>query len=78
MTCLSTREDAFKAGRIAWQEGKAPLHDLTGHMNAIGVPAHFQTAWLNGLESAIDEEGLDTDPDSDGFGWERKALSAAS
>lgn len=70
----ATREEAVAAGRAA-SETSVPLHDLTNHMNAVGVPQHLHGAWLCGLEAGLEDQGFDTDPDSDGHGWERKALS---
>jgi len=70
----ATREEAVAAGRAASLEG-VPLHDLTGHMNAIGIPPELQGSWLCGLEAGLEDQGLDTDPDSDGHGWERAAFA---
>lgn len=70
----ATREEAVAAGRAASQ-GSVPLHDLNGHMAAIGIPAELRGAWLSGLETGLEEQGFDTDPDSDGHGWERHALA---
>jgi hypothetical protein len=77
VTVPTTREEASAAGRAAYEQGGVPLHDLAGHMNAIGVPRELQGSWLAGLEDAMEDAGLDTDPDSDGHGWERRALSSA-
>ena len=71
----ATREEAVAAGRAASEEG-VPLHDLAGQMASIGIPAELQGAWLSGLEAGLEEQGFDTDPDSDGHGWERRALAS--
>ncbi len=70
----ATREEAVAAGRAA-SRGPVPLHDLSGHMAEIGVPPHLQGAWLSGLEAGLEDQGFDTDSDSDGHGWERQALA---
>lgn len=69
-----TREEAVAAGHAASQ-GTVPLHDLAGHMAAIGIPLYLQGAWLSGLEAGLEDQGFDCDPDSDAHGWERRALS---
>ena len=72
----TTREEARAAGYAAAETGGVPLHDIGGHMKSIGVPIELQGAWMAGLEDALEEAGFDTDPDSDGHGWERRALAA--
>ena len=75
MNAPTTRDEAREAGRLAWNTGGVPLHDITGHMVAIGIPQDLRGSWMAGLESAMEDDGIDTDPDSDGHGWERAALA---
>lgn len=69
------RDSARQAGRNAVEAGQVPLYDITGHMNAIGLPQSLHGAYLAGIEDALEDQGGDTDPDSDGYGWERQALA---
>lgn len=71
------RDAAYHAGRQAAEEG-VPLHDLTGHMDRIGIEQHLRGSWLSGVESFYEDQGVDTDPDSDGYGWERRALAGTA
>lgn len=74
---ITTAAEAKAAGRAAQDNRQVPLHDITGHMNAIGVPRSLHYAYLGGIEDSLEDDGVDTtaDPDSDGYGWERKALA---
>jgi hypothetical protein len=74
VTAPTTPEEAYAAGHAAWAAG-VPLHDITGHLDLIGVPTALRGRWISGLEDAMEEDGVDTDPDSDGHAWERRALS---
>lgn len=71
----TTTAEAVAAGRAAFEAGGVPLHDISGHMANIGIPAALRGSWLCGLEAAAEDAGFDTDPDSDGHGWERRALA---
>lgn len=53
-----TREQAYDAGRAAAHT--APLHDLTTHMQQVGIPLNAQGAYLAGIEDAL---GIDPDGD---------------
>lgn len=73
---MQTADEARAAGRAAANEGGVALHDLTGHMNAIGVPAALQGFWLTGLEQGLEDLGFNVEGDEgDGHDWERKALA---
>lgn len=69
-------DTAYKAGREAQEAGRVPLHDITGHMVAVGIPVGLHGRYLAGIEDALEDQGYDTDPDSDGYAWERRALAA--
>lgn len=75
---FATAAEARAAGRTAQDNRQVPLHDITGHMYAIGLPRTLHSAYLGGIEDSLEEDGVDTtsDPDADGYGWERKALAS--
>src|SRR3546814_5041962 len=74
---ITTAAEARAAGRAAQDNREVPLHDITGHMYAIGVPRSLHYAYLGGIDDSLEDDGVDTtaDPDADGYGWERKALA---
>jgi hypothetical protein len=74
---ITTPEEARLAGRTAQDDRQVPLHDITGHMYAIGLPRSLHRHFLSGIEDSLEDDGVDTtaDPDADGYGWERKALA---
>src|SRR3546814_12162482 len=74
---ITTAAEARAAGRAAQDNREVPLHDITGHMYAIGVPRSLHYAYLGGIDDSLEDDGVDTtaDPDADGKGWERKALA---
>ena len=63
------------AGREHAEGTGVAMHDLAGSAARLGVPATLFGAWIAGVEDALEEQGVDTDPDSDGHGWERRALA---
>lgn len=72
-----TREEAYASGQA--NAHTAPLHDLTGHMARLAIPGHLHGIWMSGLEDTLNDDGFNTeDPDTDGHGWERKALAKAA
>ncbi len=75
MSVPTNRDEAREAGATAWRAGGVPLHDIGGHMAEIGIPLELRGSWMAGLEDAMEDDGIDTDPDSDGHGWERAALA---
>lgn len=73
---MQTVEEARKAGHDAAIEGRVGLHDLTGHMNSIGVPQALRGAWMSGLEDGLEKLGYNVEGDEgDGHDWERRALA---
>jgi hypothetical protein len=43
-------------------------------MDELKIPRDLRGSWMSGVEDAYGD--YDTDPDSDGHGWERRALAA--
>lgn len=74
----TTPQEAYDAGHRIGTEGGARLYDLTGQMNDLGIPAPLRGRWLAGIEDAYEALGMNVDDDdSDGGGWERRALAGA-
>src|SRR3546814_14134665 len=73
---ITTAAEARAAGRAAQDNREVPLHDLTGHMYAIGMPRSLHYAYLGGIDDSLEDDGVDTtaDHDADGYGWKRKDL----
>src|SRR3546814_12204158 len=71
---ITTAAEARAAGRAAQDNREVPLHDITGHMYAIGVPRSLHYAYLGGIDDSLEDDGVDTtaDPDANGYGWESK------
>lgn len=72
---IETIEQAREAGRLAANEGGTPTFGLNEHLTKLGVPLALQSAWMGAYEDELERQGFDLDPDSDGYGWERRALS---
>lgn len=68
----TTRDEAYEAGLDLGRNGGARLHDLIGQADDLGIPQSLRGSWLSGIEDAC---GGDPDSDSDGYGWERRALA---
>lgn len=73
----ATPQEAYDAGRLIGTGGGARLHDLTGQMTDLGIPAAFRGRWLAGVEDAYGEQGMTAPDEGDGHEWERRALAGA-
>src|SRR3546814_10109595 len=52
---ITTAAEARAAGRAAQDNREVPLHDITGHMYAIGVPRSLHYAYLGGIDDRSEE-----------------------
>src|SRR3546814_7869529 len=51
---ITTAAEARAAGRAAQDNREVPLHDITGHMYAIGVPRSLHYAYLGGIDDSLE------------------------
>src|SRR3546814_3517575 len=56
---ITTAAEARAAGRAAQDNREVPLHDITGHMYAIGVPRSLHYAYLGGIDDSLEDAGVD-------------------